>query len=136
VTFNSDRFADLAGFRMALRQFLSASEAICRDAGVTAQQYQALLAVGCGPPSMTMKDLAEQLLLRQHAASQMIDRLQKAGMVDRAPSAVDGRSVVLSLTANGVALLSDLAERHLKEMLKQEPHLSRSLRRLKQTGAA
>ncbi len=83
---------------------------------------------------MTMKDLAEQLLLRQHAATQMVDRLQKAGLVDRDPSPTDGRSVVLTLTDSGGALLADLAEQHLAEILKQEPQLTRSLRRLKQTA--
>ena len=134
MQFDPERFAGLAGFRLALRHFLAASEAISRASGVTAQQYQALLAIGCGPDPMTMKDLAEQLLLQQHAATQMVDRLQKAGLVDRDPSPTDGRSVVLTLTGAGKGLLSDLAERHLAEMLKQEPHLTRSLRRLKQTA--
>jgi DNA-binding MarR family transcriptional regulator len=134
LPFDPERFAGLAGFRSALRQFLAASETISRAGGVTAQQYQALLAIGCGQGPMTMKDLAEQLLLQQNAATQMVDRLQKAGLVDRDPSATDGRSVVLTLTPTGGALLARLAEQHLAEMLKQEPHLSRSLRRLKQAG--
>jgi len=134
LSFDSERFAGLAGFRSALRQFLAASEAISRGGGITAQQYQALLAIGCGPDPMTMKHLAEQLLLRQHAATQMVDRLQKVGLVDRDPSPTDGRSVVLTLTEAGGGLLADLAERHLAEMLKQEPLLSRSLRRLKEAA--
>jgi DNA-binding MarR family transcriptional regulator len=117
-----------------LRQFLAASESISREAGITAQQYQALLAIGCGPHPMTMKDLAEHLLLLQHTATQMVDRLQKAGWVDRVPSPTDGRSVELTLTQTGADLLTDLAQQHLVEMLKQEPQLSRSLRRLKQTA--
>ncbi len=134
MRFDPERYAGLAGFRLALRHFLAASEAISRAGGVTAQQYQALLAIGCGPDAMTMKDLAEQLLLQQHAATQMVDRLQKAGLVDRAPSPTDGRSVVLTLTDAGGRLLAELAEQHLAEMLKQEPQLSRSLRRLKQSA--
>lgn len=134
MPFDPERYAGLAGFRSALRQFLAASEAISRRGGITAQQYQALLAIGCGSGPMTMKDLAEQLLLRQHAATQMVDRLQKAGLVDRDPSPTDGRSVVLTLTDSGGALLADLAEQHLAEILKQEPQLTRSLRRLKQTA--
>jgi DNA-binding MarR family transcriptional regulator len=134
LRFDPERFAGLAGFRAALRHFLAASEAISRAGGVTAQQYQALLAIGCGPDPMTMKDLAEQLLLQQHAATQMVNRLQKAGLVDRTPSSTDGRSVVLTLTEEGGQLLAQLAEQHLAEMLKQEPQLSRSLRRLKSTA--
>lgn len=132
MPFDLERYEGLAAFRFTLRRFLAASEAISRAGGVTAQQYQALLAIGCGPDPMTMKDLAEQLLLRQHAVSQMADRLQKAGLVARAPSPTDGRSVILSLTKDGEGLLERLAEQHLAEMLTQEPHLSRALRRLKQ----
>ena len=110
----------LAGFRQALRHFLAASEGISRESGITAQQYQALLAIGCGPDPMTIKDLAEQLLLQQHGATQMVDRLQKAGLVDRAPSSTDGRSVVLTLTEEGGTLLAELAGRHVAELLKQE----------------
>ena len=132
LPFDPERYAGLAGFRAALRQFLAASETISRAGGVTAQQYQALLAIGCGPDPMTMKDLAEHLLLPQNAATQMVDRLQKIGLVDRTPSPTDGRSVVLTLTEAGAMRLADLAEQHLAEMLEREPQLSRSLQRLKQ----
>ena len=121
LAFDAQRYQGLAGFRMALRQFLAASEVISRTEGVTAQQYQALLAIGCGPAPMTMKDLAESLLLQPHAAVQMVNRLAKAG-------------VLLTLTAAGETLLESLAEQHLREMIKQEPHLSKSLRRIRQAA--
>ena len=134
LAFDAQRYQGLAGFRMALRQFLAASEVISRTEGVTAQQYQALLAIGCGPAPMTMKDLAESLLLQPHAAVQMVNRLAKAGVVERSPSPTDGRSVLLTLTAAGETLLESLAEQHLREMIKQEPHLSKSLRRIRQAA--
>ena len=83
---------------------------------------------------MTMKDLAESLLLQPHAAVQMVNRLAKAGVVERSPSPTDGRSVLLTLTAAGETLLESLAEQHLREMIKQEPHLSKSLRRIRQAA--
>lgn len=134
MAFDRNRYGELAGFRYALRRFLAQSEAISHAGGVTAQQYQSLLAIGCGPTQMTMKDLAEQLLLRSHAAVQLVNRLEKAGLVRRAPSPTDGRSVLLTLTPTGEALLEDLAGKHLRELLRQEPLLSKSLRRLKQAG--
>lgn len=132
LSFDPDRFAGLAGFRAALRRFLVASDGISREGGVTTQQYQALLAIGCGLGAMTMKDLSEQLLLRQHAATQMVNRLQHAGLVERTPSPTDGRSVIVALSDKGARRLSSLAQAHLAEMLKQEPELSRSLRQLRQ----
>ena len=134
MAFDAQRYQGLAGFRFALRQFLAASEVISRAGGMTAQQYQVLLAVGCGPAPVTMKELAEYLLLQQHAAVQMVNRLAKIGVVERTPSPTDGRSVLLTLTPAGEALLESLAEQHLREMIKQEPHLSKSLRRIRQAA--
>jgi DNA-binding MarR family transcriptional regulator len=132
-----DRFTALATFRHALRRFLAASEAISREAGVTQQQYQAMLAIAAWPDGgMTMKDLADELLLTHHAAVQLVDRLAKAGLAQRAPSSVDRRSVELSLTESGEAMLSHLANLHLAEMLRREPALSSSLRRLRKLRSA
>ncbi len=126
----------LAQFRFALRRFLAASEVISREAGVTQQQYQALLAIKAWPArAMTMTDLAEQLLFTHHAAVQLVNRLAAAGLAERSPSATDRRSVVLTLTPRGDALVDRLAAEHLAEMLRQGPQLARALRRLKAAPA-
>ena len=137
MALDPDRFRALAGFRHALRRFLAASEVISKGAGITQQQYQAILAIAAWPPNdsrdgaMSKKDLAAELLLAHHAAVQLGDRLAKAGLAQRAPSAVDRRSVELSLAPEGQALLDQLATLHLAEMLKRKPALSASLRRLR-----
>jgi DNA-binding MarR family transcriptional regulator len=82
-----------------------------------------------------MKDLAEELMLQPHAAVQMVDRLQKLALAERSPSPLDGRVVLVTLTDKGETLLTELAARHLDEMLKQEPALSEALKRLKTQGA-
>lgn len=130
------RYLALANFRYALRRFLSASERISAEGGVTTQQYQAMLAIGVALEPLAMKDLAEELMLQPHAAVQMVDRLQKLELAERRPSPHDGRVVLVSLTEKGEALLSDLAAGHLEEMLKQEPALSEALKRLKTQAAA
>jgi hypothetical protein len=43
--------------------------------------------------------------------------------------------VLLSLTAAGVSLIDTLAAEHLEEMLRQEPLLAKSLRKLRSMGA-
>jgi DNA-binding MarR family transcriptional regulator len=122
----------LAEFRFALRRFLAASETISRLGGVTPQQYQAMLAIKTSPTrDMSMKDLAEQLLFTRHAAVQLVNRLASAGLARRTPSRDDRRSVILTLTAEGEALVERLASEHLSAMLRQEPSLTRSLRRLR-----
>ena len=135
MAFHPDRYADLSGFRFALRRFLAASEAINREAGVTQQQYQAMLAVRAwSGEAMAMKDLAEELMLTHHAAVQLVDRLAKQELVERRPSRDDRRVVWLQLTAKGSEMLSDLAVLHLDELRRQEPLLSHSLGRIRNSG--
>jgi DNA-binding MarR family transcriptional regulator len=129
---DSEHYQGLAGFRFALRRFLAASEAISKRAGVTQQQYQAMLAIRTWPSkAMTMKDLSEELMLTHHAAVQLVNRLERGGLVERRPSATDRRSVLLRLTGHGEGLVESLADQHLEEVLRQEPLLSRSLRQLR-----
>jgi DNA-binding MarR family transcriptional regulator len=128
-------YEGLAAFRLALRRFLAFSEAATSAAGVTAQQYQALLVVKthtAGP--IMIRDFAEQMLLQPHGAVQMIDRLVASALVERKHSSTDGRSVLVSLTVKGASVLEHLATQHVKELLGQEPLLAESLRRLRQMG--
>jgi DNA-binding MarR family transcriptional regulator len=132
MTMDSERFKGLAGFRQGMRRFLAASEKISRAAGVTTHQYQMLLAIKAAVASrLAMKDLAEELLMAPHATVQLMNRLEKAGLAERRPSDRDRRFVFVALTAAGDALINDLAERHLEEMLRQEPRLRASLNRLR-----
>jgi DNA-binding MarR family transcriptional regulator len=133
---DSESYQSLAGFRLALRRFLAAAENISKAAGITQQQYQALLAIRTWPSAvMTMSDLAEQLLLTHHAAVQLVNRISAGGLVERAPSSADRRAVLLKLTPEGDALMQKLAAEHLEEVLRQEPQLTRSLRRLRRLAS-
>ena len=63
MALDPDAYAGLAGFRSAMRRFLAASEVVCREGGITPQQYQAMLAIKTRPnETMAIKDLAQQLL--------------------------------------------------------------------------
>jgi len=132
--FSAERYSGLAGFRHALRSFLASSEAICRQAGVTTTQYQAMLVLGCVAQRVSIKQLAEQLQLKHHSAVQLVDRLSDMGLVERLASKDDARVALVVLTAKGESKLEATAELHLKEMLKQEPRLTRSLRLLRKQG--
>ena len=135
MALDSERYRGLADIRNALRRFVAASEVINRAAGITQQQYQAMLAIKTRlSEAMPVRELADQLLLTHNATVQLVNRLAKAGLAARSPSPEDRRSVLLKLTPAGEALLDDLATKHVVEMLRQEPFLSRSLRRLKRLG--
>jgi DNA-binding MarR family transcriptional regulator len=132
LALDTSLYEGLAGFRYALRKFLAFSEAVTRAAGVTSQQYQALLVIKAHSEAAIMiKDLADQMLLQHHGAVQLIDRLVNAELVERMHSPTDGRSVLISLTAKGEKLLEHLASNHVKELLAQEPLLAESLKRLR-----
>ena len=125
-------FEGLARFRYALRQFLAFSEAAAQAAGVTSQQYQALLVIKTHPgDGIMIKDFADQMLLQHHGGVQLIDRLVSAGLVERKDSPSDGRSVLVIMTAKGERLVQHLASNHIRELLKREPLLAESLRRLR-----
>ena len=127
-----DLYEGLAGFRYALRQFLAFSEAVTREVGVTPQQYQALLVIKTRLGGAIMiKDLADQMLLQHNGAVQLIDRLVNADLAERRQAPTDGRSVLVTMTRKGSKLLEQLATNHIKELLKQEPLLAESLKRLR-----
>jgi DNA-binding MarR family transcriptional regulator len=126
-------YVGLAGFRYALRQFSAFSEAVTSAEGVTPQQYQALLVIRTYPPDgIVIRELADQMLLKHHGAVQLIDRLAHAGLIERNPSPTDGRSVLVTITEKGEAVLERLAAEHFRELLRQEHLLAGSLRHLRQ----
>ena len=129
---NQTQIEALAGFRSALRRFLAFSEQATKAAGVTAQQYQALLAIKAWPHhSITVGDLAEELLLRAHGGVQLVDRLAALGLVQRARSETDKRSICVSLTEKGEATFLHLATQHLQQLNKRKKQLADIVRQLK-----
>ena len=132
MALDRSQYEGLAAFRYALRQFLAFSEAATQEAGVTARQYQALLVIKTQPRGEVMvRVLAERMLLQHNGAVQLIDRLVSAGLVERKHSPIDARSVLVAMTAKGSKLLEQLASNHINELLKHEPLLAESLKRLR-----
>jgi DNA-binding MarR family transcriptional regulator len=121
----------LASFRSALRRFLAFSESATKSAGVTVQQYQAMLAIRTSKGgALTMKELARELLLVQHGAVQLVNRMQAQGLVRRRTVPEDRRLISVSLTGKGIALLNRLASAHIDELVRHRRLLLVSLRRL------
>lgn len=109
----------LAAFRLALRRFIALTEANARKAGLTPQQHQALLSIkGANPDrqELSIGELADHLLLRNHSAVELVERLAKAGLVERSPSPRDRRRVLLRVTAHGEALLDEVSGASLAEL--------------------
>lgn len=121
----------LAAFRLELRHFLRFSESAARQAGLTPQQHQALLAIrGGDADGMLVGALAEKLMLRSHSVSELVDRLERRGLVARIPTNTDKRQVRVALTDDARALLASLSASHRTELRRVRPLLRRLLEAL------
>ena len=97
-----NRYRAAAEFRAELRRFLRRSEDCSRRFGITPRQHLLLLQIaGADGGSTTVSDLVGSLSLTQSAVTELVQRAQLAGLVERTPSEEDGRVVYLSLTPLG-----------------------------------
>jgi DNA-binding MarR family transcriptional regulator len=126
----------MGAFRLALRRFSAFSEAAAQAAGLTAQQHQALLAIRAhgGPEPMSIGQLAECLLVKNHSAVELVGRLVARGFVTRTPSDVDRRRIELRLTPQAEATLADITERNLRELDSTAPVFRDLLSTLRRIG--
>jgi DNA-binding MarR family transcriptional regulator len=122
-------FEALADFRYAIRRYLNFSERNARAAGLEPQQYQALLAIKGVPVSQkaTVGVLAERLQIQHHSAVELMDRLEKRGLVRRARSQVDRRQVLVQLTPSGERKLKRVSLPHRDELRTAGRRLLRAL---------
>ena len=75
----------LDAFQLALRRFLALSESGAMELGLTSQQHQALLAVRAhrGPGEITIGELANTLMIKNHSAIGLVDRLVERDLLER-----------------------------------------------------
>ncbi len=109
-------YAAMAAFRFALRKFLAFSESRALDAGVTAQQHQALLAIKAhpGPVPVTIGELAASLLIKNHSAVGLVSRLVERGLVTRQAAPEDRRRIALTTTPLADALVDAITRQNLE----------------------
>lgn len=118
-------YRQLADFRYAIRSFMEFSEQAARNAGLTPQQHQALLAVRglTIDGNATLGALAERLRVRHHSTVELVNRLTEAGLIRRSIDADDRRRVLLSLTSKATRILESLSATHLEELRRLRPSL-------------
>lgn len=123
----------IGDFRRALREFLEFSDDAARQAGLTSQQHQALLAIrsysGC--EAMCIGALAACLMIRNHSAVGLVARLVERGLILREESREDRRRVLLKLQPQGAALLQKISMMNIGEYRRTADHLSQVLRRVR-----
>jgi DNA-binding MarR family transcriptional regulator len=119
----------LAEFRFQLGRFLHFSEQAARREGLEPRQHQLLLAVRSleSPEGPTVGYLAERLLVRQHSAVGLIDRLEKKRLIRRVSGSQDRRQVRIRLTPAGERKLQRLSAAHRAELRTYGPALAAAL---------
>lgn len=104
----------LAGWQVLVAQF---NDLVARKLGVTPTETQCLYVLTRYGPS-TAGEIAVRVNLSTGATTRMLDRLQRAGYINRRPDPVDRRRVVIETAGDGVdqvaalytPLNADLAE--------------------------
>ena len=131
-------FQSRGEFRRAIRDFLAFSEASAREQGVTSQQHQALLAIKAhvGPEPMSIGELADCLLIKNHSAVGLVARLVERGLVRRSASEADRRRVLLMLEPRGEDVLTRVSQINLGRLAVTAKSLRRVLNLLRKLETA
>jgi DNA-binding MarR family transcriptional regulator len=105
----------VAAFRAALRSFLGNSDRLARASGLTPQRHLLLLMIKGAPDGSeraTVSELVDRLQLAQNTVTELVQRAEALGLVERERSDSDARVAYLRLTAEGENRLADAFTRH------------------------
>jgi DNA-binding MarR family transcriptional regulator len=104
----------------------SATQLVCEEQGITRGQFNVLrILKGVYPAGHPRCEIAVRMVERAPDITRLVDRLEKAGLVERARGDEDRRQSVTRITKQGIQLLERLQPR--METLTSE--LSRQLTR-------
>lgn len=122
---SEDDYRLLTAWRDTLRDFMTASKRILKQAGVTANEYQGLLVIRLRTQQqpLSMGELARHLRIRNNSAVSLVNRMARQVLVRRVPSGQDSRVVHLRLTAKGEGMLRKLVDAHRRELDRIAPSL-------------
>ena len=84
--------------------------------GLRLDWYDVLYQLNAAGGQMRMHELAEAALFSRTDCTRIVDRMQRAGLVERSRAAEDGRGVNAVITADGRALLRTAAATHLHDI--------------------
>lgn len=99
-------------------------ERLRREVGISGDWYEALVEIALAGGTMQMNEFARETTLTKSGATRFVDRLERAGLVERTACPTDRRVWHLALTAQGKALQHE-ADPHVLAVL--EEHFGRFL---------
>ncbi|HEY3315526.1 MAG TPA: MarR family transcriptional regulator [Bacillota bacterium] len=87
--------------------------------GLTEPQYMALMAIAeTANRQLTAGEIAHRLMVKSSTATDLADRLETAGLIERLRIKADRRVVLCHLTDKGRATLQNVAERRTEFLMK------------------
>jgi len=134
VPAKDQKLKSLAEFRYQMRKFLSFSEAAAERCGIAAQQYQLMQVIAAMPEGQaaSISYLAERMILKHNSMVELVDRAERAGLVQREHDERDLRRSLVRLTEQGESVLQRLVQEHLEELVPRCDHLIHALQVLQQ----
>src|SRR5829696_8055245 len=98
------------------RELEARLESVYREHGLEPGWHDVLATLRrTGPPyRLRPSDFTGSLMLTSSGTTKRLDRLEKAGLVERAPDPNDRRGTLIELTAKGRALIDELTPAHLE----------------------
>ncbi len=94
-------------------RFSSWEQGVVRESGLTLPQMHTLEIIGAGG-ELRMKELAERMGVTTGSLTVLVDRLVRAGLVERRPDERDRRSIRVGLTSEGQKHFEEHHKLHLQ----------------------
>lgn len=101
------------------------AEDLFKPSGLTGTQYNVLRILrGSGPDGLCRNELRDRMLTRMPDVTRLLDRMERAGLVERSREDTDRRLVSARITPAGLALLAELDPQVSDLHRRQLGHLS------------
>ena len=122
----------LAEFRYELRRYLALSDHAARSVGLHPGQYRLLLMLKGLPDGIepTIGNLAERLGLRHHSTVELVDRLEKRGLIYRERNERHRSFVFVRISPKGESILRRIVASRKVDLKKAGPILVKALNTL------
>ena len=110
-----DQLAAWSGFLMSHAQIVRALDAeLERAHGLPLTSYDVLIQLSVAPGRrLRMFELADAILLSRSGLTRLVDRLERAGLVERERGEVDPRQMYARLTDRGLDALAEATPTHI-----------------------
>ena len=107
TAFEDPEQAAFLGIIVLANQMTRALDAACAPHGITHAQYNVLRVLrGAGAEGHSRKEIARRLIEHSPDTTRFLDRLARAGLIERIPSTSDRRLSVARITAAGREVLA------------------------------